>query len=156
MFSIFTPVRKTLFFQKKMRLFNVELMVNSVPTQIRDSITMEASLFPVLILKTMYTLNGMDNTTRETTTNKQVEILFKFIVVLFSEDIVFFLRTTLVILNNLKFKYANGGNTAMIQITETTFLGIIKSFVEIAYKVVWEMSNIASRVSSLRLVTDVR
>ena len=56
----------------------------------------------------------------------------------------FFPRTTLVILNNLKFKYANGGNTAMIQITETTFLGIIKSFVEIAYKVVWEMSNIAS------------
>ena len=85
---IFIPsVRKTLFFQKKIKLFNVQFMVNIVVTQMWDNLALEACLFSVLRLYTMYTTAGIDNSTRQATTNKQVEILFKSIVVLFSGDV---------------------------------------------------------------------
>ena len=50
----------------------------------------------------------MDNITRQATTNKQVEILFKLIVALFSGDIAFLLRTSLEILNSLNLSTAMG------------------------------------------------
>ena len=46
----------------------------------------------------------MDNTARQVTTNKQLEILFKFTVVLFSGDVAFLRRISLEILNSLKLR----------------------------------------------------
>ena len=86
----------------------------------------------------------------------QWTILFKLIVVLFLRDIAFFRRTSLEILNSLKLRYSNGGNTAITKISTLSALGMILSFLEITFKLTWKVSNIARRVSSLRLVTDVR
>ena len=60
-------------------------MVKNVTVQIKDNLTLEASLFSVPTSKIIYILDGTDNATRQATANKQVEILFKFIVVLFSD-----------------------------------------------------------------------
>ena len=49
-----------------------------------------------------------------------------------------------------------GGNTMIMQIIIKSVVEMIMSFVDIAYKIVWKMSNTARRVNSLRLVTDVR
>ena len=62
------------------------------------------------IQSTMKSVDRVDNTTTKATTNKQVNILFKFIVVLFSGSVVRFRRTSLEILNSLKFRFTNGGN----------------------------------------------
>ena len=75
------------------------------------SFTLEACLFLQITSKTMDTLDRMDNTTTQATTNKQVNILFKFIVVLFSGNVVLFRCISVEILNSLKFRYTNGGNT---------------------------------------------
>ena len=98
----------------------------------------------------------LNNTTREAEASKQAEILFKFFVVLSSADILFLRRISLDILNSLKLKYSNGGNEAIIKVTITDAQGMIMSFEEITHKVVYKISIIARRVSSLRLVTDVR
>ena len=96
----------------------------------------------------------MDNITRQATTKKQVEILFKFNVVLSPGD-VFVRRKYREILNSLKFMYSNGGDETIVKINIKKFLAMIMSFVEITYKEVKKISSIARRVSSLRLVTDV-
>ena len=95
----------------------------------------------------------MDNATRQTTTNKQVEILFKFTVFLFSADVAFFRRTSLEILNSLKLRYTRRGNTAVLKTIAACVLDIMTSFIEMTCKAVGKMSNIARRVSSLRLFT---
>ena len=152
-FSIFIPpVRKTLFLQKKIKLLNVQFMVKIVIAQMRDNLALEPCLFSVLILKTMYTLNGMDNTRRQAATNKQVEILFKFSVVPFSDDVAFLQRTSLEILNSLKLRYSNGRNIAMTKVIIWNVLFMIVPFVEMLYKVLLIRSSIARRVSILRLV----
>ena len=97
----------------------------------------------------------MESITRQATTNEQVEILFKFSVVLSPGD-VFVRRKYREILNSLTFMYSNGGNETTTKTNITTFLAMIMSFVEITYKEVKKMSNNATRVTSLRLVTDVR
>ena len=136
-FSVFIPsVRKILFFQKKIKLLNVPFIVNIVVAQMRDNLALEPCLFVTMILKTVYTLAGMDNTTRQATTNEQVEILFKFIVVLFSGDVAFLRRTSLEILNSLMLTYNNGGNTAELKIVILSGLGMIMSFVEITCKII--------------------
>ena len=71
-----------------------------------DNLTPVDSLFSALISKTMDTLDAMDNTTTQATTNKQVEMLFKLIVVLFSRDVCFLRRTFREILNSLKLRYS--------------------------------------------------
>ena len=85
-------------------------MVKNLTVPMKDNLTLEASLFSVFMLKIVYRLVGIDNTTIQATTDKQVEILFKFIVVLFSGDIL--RRTSLKILNSLKLRNTNGRNTA--------------------------------------------
>ena len=104
--------------------------------------------------KTTYAMAEMESITRQATTNKQVEILFKFSVVLSPGDI-FVRRKYREILNSLKFMYSSGGDETTTK-TNITFLAMIMSFVEITYKEVKKMSSIARRVSSLRLVTDLR
>ena len=98
----------------------------------------------------------MDNTTRQTTTNKQVEKLFKFTVFLFSADVAFFRRTALEILNNLKLRYTRRGNTAVLKTIAACVLDMMTSSLQITCKAVGKMSNIARRTSSLCLFTDVR
>ena len=129
-------MRKTLFLQKKIKLLNVQFMVNIVVAQTADNLALEASLFSVLILKTMYSPVIMHNTRRAPTTNKQVEILFKFIVVLFSGDAAFLRRTFLEMMNNLKLKYIKGGNTTRITISMLRAFGMIMLSLEIMFKVV--------------------
>ena len=125
-FSIFIPsVRKTLFFQKKIKLLNVPFIVNIVVAQMRDNLALEPCLFLTSILKTVYTLIGMDNTTRQATTNEQVEIVFKFIVVLFSGDVAFPRRTFLEILNSFALRYNNGGKRVVLNIIILSGLGMI-------------------------------
>ena len=84
----------------------------------------------------MYTLDGIDNTTRQATTNKQVEILFKFIVVLFSADVSFLLCTSREILNSLKLRYINGKNRVITKIIRLVTLEMIMSIAEIVRRVV--------------------
>ena len=88
-------------------------------------------------------MTELDNTIRQATTNKHVEILFKLIVALFSGDIALLRRTSLDILNSLKLKYSKGGDDATRKIITTDVQEIIMSFVEITYKMVWTISNIA-------------
>ena len=79
-------MRKTLFFQKKIRLLNAQFTANIVVTQMRDNLALESCLFALLTLKAMYTIVGTDNTRSVKTTKKQEEILFKRLSVLFSGD----------------------------------------------------------------------
>ena len=69
-----------------------------------DNQALKACLFLVLILKTTPKLTEMDSTTRLATTNKQVETVFKFLVVPFSGDFAFLRCTFLEILNSLKLR----------------------------------------------------
>ena len=57
-----------------------------------DNIALEACLFSAFIFMTMATLVGMDNTNRQATASKQVEIFFKLFIVLsiFSGSFTFF------------------------------------------------------------------
>ena len=131
-------------------------MFQIVIDQMKDNLTLEGCLFSAIISKTRSALAEVDDSTTRPTTNKQVEILFKFIVVLVSGDATFLRRTSLEILNSLKLRYTSGRNTVTIKIVKSSVLAIIMSFVAITCNAVWKMSNIARRVSSLRLVTDVR
>ena len=105
--------------------------MNIVATQTRDNLTLEACLLSDKISKTKYTPAEMDNTTRQATTSKQLEILFKHIVVLFSGDVTFLRRTSLEILNSLKLRYSNGGNTMIRKIIDATVQEMIMLFVDI-------------------------
>ena len=131
-------------------------MFQIVIDQMKDNLTLEGCLFSAIISKTRSALAEVDDSTTRPTTNKQVEILFKFIVVLVSGDATFLRRTSLEILNSLKLRYTSGRNTVTIKIVKSSVLAIIMSFVAITCNAVKKMSNIARRVSSLRLVTDVR
>ena len=86
-------------------------MVKIVTVQMLDNITLEACSLSALVLTSMATPVGMDNTTREATINKQVEILFRLIIVIFSGEVAFLRRTSLEILNSLKLRNTNGVNT---------------------------------------------
>ena len=99
--------------------------MKTVVDQMRDNLTLEARSFSDIISKTMYTLAEMDNTTRQATTNTQLEILFKFILVLFSGDAAFLRRTSLEILNSLKLRYSRGDDIAIIVIVKTIVQGIV-------------------------------
>ena len=106
-------------------------MPKKVAAQILDNLALEACLFSVCILKTMYTLDGMDNITRQATTNKQLEILFKFTLVPFSGGFAFLRRALLEIWNSLKFRHTNEGNTVVIKIITQRVLEMMKSYMEI-------------------------
>ena len=62
-------------------------MFQVVFAQARENITLEASLFSEIISRTMNAMTEMDIITRQATTNRQAEILFKFTVVLLPEDV---------------------------------------------------------------------
>ena len=147
-------MRKILFFQKKIKLLNVQFMVHSVSAQTPDNLKLVSYLFSETISKTIYTLVEIDNITRQATASKHVEILFRFMVLLFSGD--FFRLTSLEILNSLVLKHTNGRYTKMIKIIKTIVLDMIVPFVEIALNVMWKMISNARRDSNLHLVTDVR
>ena len=97
-------MRKTLFFQKKIKLLNVQLVFQMVVGQIKDNLTFEDCLFSDINLKTKYALAEEDDTKTKATTSKQLEMFFKFIVVLFSGNAAFLRRTSLEILNSLKLR----------------------------------------------------
>ena len=64
-------------------------MFQIVIDQMKDNLTLEGCLFSAIISKTRSALAEVDDSTTRPTTNKQVEILFKFIVVLVSGDATF-------------------------------------------------------------------
>ena len=101
-------------------------------------------------------LFGMDNNKRQAATYKPREMFFKFIAVLFSGDIARSLCTYLATMNNLKLITANAGRHKANRIIKYSPGEITTLFLEIVYITSVGMSNIASRVNSLRLVTDVR
>ena len=129
-------------------------MVKVVTDQMRDSLALKDCLFSVLTLKATYELDGICNTTRQKTAKKQVEMLFKFILLCW--DDVSPGRTSLEIWNSLKLMNANGRNTLVMEIMTMNVVEMTMSYVDITYMVVWSKSNIARRMSSLRLVTNVR
>ena len=107
--------------------------IASVFVQTPDNLKLVACLFSETISKTMYTLVEIHNITRQATTSKHVEILFRFTVLLFSGD--FFQLTSLQILNSLMLKHTSGSYTVMIKIIKTMVLDRTMPFVEIAIKV---------------------
>ena len=108
-------------------------MVYSVFVQTPDNLELVACLFSETISKTMYILVEIDNITRQATTSKHVEILFRFTVLLFLGN--FCRLTSLEILNSLVLKHTNGMYTEMIKIIKTMVLDMTMPFVEIAIKV---------------------
>ena len=85
-----------------------------------------------------------------------MEMFFKFFHFLFPGDTDRLLRSFLAMTANLKLTNINGGKNKAMRITKFTEIEITKPFLEIIYKTAIGMSNIARRVSGLRLVTDVR
>ena len=75
-------MRKTLFFQKKIKLFNVQFMVTHVYDQIYDNLIVFADFSARL--NAMLKFVGMYNNIKQATTHKAIEIFCKFTVVLFS------------------------------------------------------------------------
>ena len=98
----------------------------------------------------------MDSNTRQATTHKAVETVFKFFVVLFSGDAALSRCTFRTMINNLKLTNINGGRNKPRKIVIVTGKEIIKPFIDIKHLTAIVVTNIARRVSSLRLVTDVR
>ena len=75
---------------------------------------------------------------------------------LFSGDTARSQCTFLAIINSLKLTNINGGRYKAKKIIKNTGPEITKSFLEIVHMTIAGKSNIVRRVSSLRLVTDVR
>ena len=98
----------------------------------------------------------MYNNPRHATTHKAVEMFFKFIVVRFLDDTVRSRRIFLTMVNSLRLKNRNGGKYMAKTIVNITVGRIFISLPEIKYMTVVGASNIARKVNSLRLVTDVR
>ena len=147
-------MRKTLFFQKKINLFNVEFMVIHVYDQIYDNLIVFVDLSAKL--NTMLKLVGMQNNIRQATTHKAIQMFCKFTVVLFSGDAARPRCTFLTTINHLKLTKINGGRNKARKISKSIAPEIAKLFLEIMRRTVIGKSNIARRVNSLRLVTDVR
>ena len=90
-----------------------------------------------------------------TTAHKPIEMFLKFFLVLFPGDAALSWRTFLTMINNLKLTNIIGGKNKALKAIKYAASGITKAFLDIIYKTMVGMSNIARRVSSLRLVTDV-
>ena len=147
-------MRKTLFFQKKIKLFNVQFMLLHVSAQMKDIFIVFVD-FPVR-LNVMKKLAGMENNIKQATAHKPTEMFFKFTVVLCPGGTVRLRVTFLAIASNLKLANINGGKNNATKIAKNTAREIAVPVLEIIYTTVVVISNIARRVSSLRLVTDVR
>ena len=107
-------------------------------------------------LNAMWKQVGMHNNIRQPTAHKAVERLLEFIVVLFSGNTARSRCTFLAMINNLKLRKINNGRNKAKKIIKDTapeikFIPVL----EITLMAAVEMINIARRVSSLRLVTDV-
>ena len=105
-------MRKTLFFQKKIKLFNVEFMVTHVNAQTEDNLTLFED-FSIRKNATL-TLCGMDNNIKQATAHKPVEMFLKFATVLLSGA-----RSRcnfLAMANNLKLTKINGGTNMTTKI----------------------------------------
>ena len=98
----------------------------------------------------------MYNKIRQATAHKAVEMFLKFVVVLFPDDTACSSCIFLAMMYNFKLTNINGGRNNAMKINEKTAQEITKAFLEIIFIIITGMSNIARRVSSLRLVTDVR
>ena len=146
-------MRKTLFFQKKIKLFSVEFMVIYIYDQIYDNLIVFADL--AARLNAMLKLAGRYNNIRQPTTHNAVEMFFKFFLFLFSCDTARSRRTFLAMMNNLKLTNINGGRNKAMRMIKFSELEITKLPLEIVNMTIVEMSIIATKVSSLRLVTDV-
>ena len=147
-------MRKTLFFQKKIKLFNVQFRVIHVYDQIYDKFIVFADLSARL--NAMLKLVGMYNNIREAKTHKAIEMFCKFTVVLFSGDAARSRCTFLTMMNNFKLTNINGGRNKARKMSKSIATEITKPFLEIICMTVIGISNIARRVNSLCLVTDVR
>ena len=147
-------MRKTLFFQKKIKLFNVQFMVIHVYDQIYDNLIVFADFSARL--NTMLKLVGMYNNIKQATTHKAIEMFCKFTVVLFSGDTARSRCTFLTMINSLKLTKINGGRNKARKMSKSIAPEIARPFLEIMRMTVIGISNIARRDNSLRLVTDVR
>ena len=84
-FSIFIPsVRKTLLFQKKIKVFNVQFMVLHVAVQMKDNLIVFVDMRARLNAVSM--LVGMHSNIRQATSHKAVEMFLKFFVFPFPDD----------------------------------------------------------------------
>ena len=88
--------------------------------------------------------------------HKDVEMFLKFLDVLFPGDTARSSCTLLAMMNNLKLININGRRNKAVKINKNTAQEFTKAFLEIIFIIITGMSNFARRVSSLRLVTDVR
>jgi hypothetical protein len=109
------------------------------------------------IVSPMKTPAGMDITTTQPATSKQLDIFLKENVFFISGDILLFLRLFLTTRNSLQLINNIAGMTRIQIITRRcTWSDITKSFTDITFKIIWTMISIARRVKSLPFVTDVR
>ena len=146
-------MRKILFFQKRIKLFNVKFMATHVNDHVQDKFAFVN--FPASS-NAMSKLIGMDNNNVQPTAHKAVEMFFKFIVVLFPGDTARSRCTFLAMTNNLKLTNINGGRNTAMRTIKNTGLENSKLYPKLICMTVVVICNIARRVSSLRLVTDVR
>ena len=142
-------MRKTLFFQKKIKLFNVQFMVLHESAQIEENVIVLKD-FPAR-LNAMFKLVGRYNNMRQPTTHNAAEMFFKFFLFLFSCDTGRSRCTFLAMMNNFKLTNINGGRNKAMRIIKFSELEITKLPLEIVNMTIVEVNNIARKVSSLRL-----
>ena len=97
----------------------------------------------------------MDIKIRQATAHKDVEMFLKFVDVLFPGDTARSSCSLLAMMNNLKLTNINGRRNKAMKTNKNTAQEVTKAFLDIIFIIITGMSNIARRVSSLRLVTDV-
>ena len=98
----------------------------------------------------------MYNSIRQATAHKPIKVFLKFILVLFRGDAVRSRCTFLAMIRNFKLTNMNGRRIELIKIIKDTVEKIGKPFSEIIHMTAVVTTNIARKVSNLRLVTDVR
>ena len=104
----------------------------------------------------MTKLNGMYNNIRQATIHKPVEMFLNFNAVSVPGETARSRFTFLAMVNNLTLTNMNGGKYKLMKISLNAMTEIITPLLELMCMTADGMSNIASRVSNLRLVTDVR
>ena len=97
----------------------------------------------------------MVNKIRQVTAHKAVEMFLRFIV-LFLGDVARSRFTFLAMTNSLKLMNINGGRYKTLKSRKKTEPKTSRPLLEIKYMKTGGMSDIRKRVSSLRLVTEVR
>ena len=137
-------MRKTLFFQKKIKLFNVQFMVLHESAQIEENVIVLKD-FPAR-LNAMFKLVGRYNNMRQPTTHNAGEMFFKFSLLPFSSDTARSRCTFLAMMNNLRLININGGRNKTMRMIKFNELEITKLPLEIVNMTIVKVSNIARKL----------